>query len=184
MNQDPIPAAIIDFWFSEKVSRQWFSSTRELDHEIHAKYAALWRIATEGGLDDWCETPEGSLALVIVLDQFPLNMFRGTPSCFSSEAQATQCAKHAIERGFDHLLDKRRLAFLYMPLMHSEELADQDLSVALFEQAGFKQNLAFAKHHREIVKRFGRFPHRNEILGRISSREELVYLNSTGAFKG
>ena len=184
MNSDLNPSTILDFWYSDRIARQWFASTPELDSEIRASYEVLWQTAVEGGLDDWCETPEGSLALVIVLDQFPLNMFRGMASSFSSEAKAIQCAKHAIERGFDDALEASRRAFLYMPLMHSENIADQELSVALFERGGLEQNLAFAKHHREIVRKFGRFPHRNEILGRASTRQELDYLSSEDAFKG
>ncbi|MDJ0805524.1 MAG: DUF924 family protein [Gammaproteobacteria bacterium] len=184
MIDDRNPSVVLDFWFSERMSRRWFSSTPALDREIRAKFAGLWRSAVEGGLDEWCATPEGALALIIVLDQFPLNMFRGTPEAFSSEAKAIQCTKQALAKGFEKFLEKHRLAFLYMPLMHSENILDQDLSVSLFEQAGLVENLIFAKHHREIIRRFGRFPHRNGILGRSSSQEELAYLDSADAFKG
>jgi len=127
---------------------------------------------------------EGCLALVILLDQLPLNMFRGRPESFQTEAQARTIAGFAIKRGFDETLGGARRAFLYMPYMHSESPDDQDRSVQLYERAGLQDNLAFARHHREIVCRYGRFPHRNAILGRPSSREELEYLASDGAFTG
>lgn len=137
-----------------------------------------------GGLNDWQNNPDGCLALVIILDQLPLNMFRGTAKSFTSEAKSRDVARRAIEQGFDQKIDAARLAFLYLPFMHSEDLADQDLSVQLFETAGLENNLHFAQHHREIVRRFGRFPHRNIILGRASTPEENDYLNSKEAFTG
>ena len=130
------------------------------------------------------DAPEGALALVICLDQLPLNMFRGQAESFAGEALSRAIAAAAIERGFDQKLDNIQKVFLYMPYMHSEDLADQDRAMALFEQAGLTDNLHWAKHHREIVSRFGRFPHRNAILGRQSTPEELAYLASDEAFKG
>ena len=122
--------------------------------------------------------------MVIILDQFPLNMFRGLAESFHGEAKAIEIAKYAIDQSFDDLLTDEQKAFLYLPLMHSENLVDQDLSVTLFEKAGLTENLRFAKHHREIVRRFGRFPHRNRILNRQSTEAELEYLASDEAFHG
>jgi len=178
------PQDILDFWYSEEMQSRWFASTPTLDAEILEKFEALWREAAEGGLDGWKESPDGCLALVIVLDQLPLNMFRGTAESFRTEQLAVETAKHAIRRGFDLHLPSERLAFLYMPLMHSENLADQELSVNLFEAAKLENNLRFAQHHRELIRRFGRFPHRNRILGRESSQEEIAYLASKEAFLG
>jgi uncharacterized protein (DUF924 family) len=178
------PRDIIEFWFTEPVSRHWFSATPELDQAIADRFQPLWARAAEGHLDQWMTSAEGCLALVILLDQFPLNMFRGRPESFRTEAQAREIAGFAIKRGFDQSLNGARRAFLYMPYMHSEELRDQETSVELFAQAGLQDNLAFARHHREIVRRFGRFPHRNAILGRTSRPEELEYLVSEGAFTG
>jgi uncharacterized protein (DUF924 family) len=178
------PSELLTFWFSEPVCSHWFSSTPELDQEIGDRFESLWGLASDGHLDHWMTTAEGCLALVILLDQFPLNMFRGQPESFQTEAQARSVAGFAIKRGFDALLEPAQCAFLYMPFMHSESLEDQDRSVALYEQAGLGNNLAFAKHHREIVRQFGRFPHRNAILGRASNPEELQYLVSEGAFTG
>jgi uncharacterized protein (DUF924 family) len=176
--------AVIDFWFSDKVKPLWFRSTSAFDDALRERFLATWQAAAAGELGAWVQSPEGALALVIVLDQFPLNMFRGQPESFSTEAQSRAVALEAIARGWDRELDRSRLAFLYLPLMHSENLADQDRSVALFEAAGLTDNLRFAKHHRELIRRFGRFPHRNAILGRQSSEEELAYLASKEAFLG
>ncbi len=178
------PDRIIDFWFSPEVAPCWFDSTPELDRRIREEFESHWRSANRGELDGWAGTPEGALALCILLDQFPLNMFRGLPEAFSTEQQAVRVAKAAVEEGLDRRLPKAHLAFLYMPLMHSEFLADQDLSVSLFEAAGLENNAKFARHHRELIRRFGRFPHRNAILGRASTPEELAYLASPEAFTG
>ncbi|MDA8092539.1 MAG: DUF924 domain-containing protein [Betaproteobacteria bacterium] len=175
---------MLDFWFSDAMRRRWFASTPKLDAEIRDRFEGLWQQAAAGTLDAWQETPEGALALVIVLDQLPRNMYRGRPESFSTAQQAVAVAKHAIEHGFDQRIGKDRLAFLFMPLMHSERLDDQDASVRLFAGAGLADNLRWAEHHRDIVRRFGRFPHRNAILGRESTREEQDYLASPRAFKG
>ena len=178
------PEEIINYWYSERVQPLWFNSTPEFDAELKERFEPLVKSAAQGELSNWLESPEGCLALVIVLDQFPLNIYRGKPESFSTEKQAVNIARHAVERGYDKKLPSSQLAFLYMPFMHSESMADQDLSVQLFTSAGLKDNAKFAEHHRDIVRRFGRFPHRNKILGRQNSQDELEYLNSKGAFKG
>jgi uncharacterized protein (DUF924 family) len=175
---------VLEFWFDPRVRERWFDSTPELDEEIRARFQHLWERAAQGALDFWAELPEGALALAIVLDQFPLNMFRGEPRSFATEQAAVGLARAAVRAGLDQALEPGRRAFLYMPLMHSEDLADQDESVRLFEAGGLEDNARFARHHREIVRRFGRFPHRNAILGRQSTAEELEYLASDEAFKG
>ena len=178
------PQDILDFWYSAEMQGCWFSSTPALDDAIRDKFEALWRKAAAGELDGWKETPEGCLALTIVLDQLPLNMFRGQAESFSTEQQAVETAKYAIGKGYGRRLPAQRLAFLYMPLMHSENLADQELSVRLFEAAQLESNLRFAQHHRELIRKYGRFPHRNGILGRQSTPEEIEYLASKEAFLG
>lgn len=178
------PDDILDFWYAESMRSRWFSSTPALDEEIRNKFENLWASAVAGGLEHWKASPEGCLALVIVLDQFPLNMFRAQEKSFTSEKQAVETCKYAIEQGYDKTIRSDRLSFLYMPLMHSENLTDQDLAVRLFEQAGLEANLRFARHHRELIRKFGRFPHRNAILDRDSSQEELDYLASKEAFLG
>lgn len=175
---------VLDFWFTKPMSDHWFSSTPQIDQQITHNYELLWQQAKDGRLQEWQENAEGCLALCIVLDQFPLNMFRGLEKSFSTEQQSAIITKHAIDKGFDAEIDKDRVAFLYMPLMHSENLVDQDHSIACFEKAGLDNNLRFAKHHREIIREYGRFPHRNDILGRESTQAELAYLNSKQAFTG
>lgn len=175
---------IITFWFSERARPMWFNSTAEFDEEVRERFLATWQAAAAGELDSWQEHPEGALALVIVLDQFPLHMFRGKPESFSTSERALAVATEAVDRGMDGELENAQLPFLYLPLMHSERMADQDRSVALFETPGLEDNLRFARHHRELIRRFGRFPHRNAILGRSSTAEELEYLNSKEAFLG
>lgn len=184
MSEPISPRHVIEFWYSERMRQRWFSSTPELDAEIRSKYENIWLQAGKGELDDWKASPEGCLALVVVLDQFPLNMFRGEAVSFSTGQKAVACSKYCLSQGYDREIPRDRVAFLYMPLMHSENLADQDLAVKLFEQANLPHNLHFARHHRELIKRFGRFPHRNPILGRDSSAEEVEYLNSGQAFLG
>lgn len=176
--------ALVDFWFSETASQYWFKSTEAFDRQLRDDYAGLWQQAKDGQLDSWEAQPMGCLALVILLDQLPLNMFRGTAKSFSTEAQSRQVAALAIDRGFDVDMDSKQKGFLYMPFMHSEDMQDQERSVDLFEQPGLEDNYRFAKHHYGIVERFGRFPHRNEILGRESSGAEIEYLNSKQGFKG
>lgn len=175
---------ILNFWYTPPMPEHWFNSTPALDQEIRERFASTWQQAQAGDLDTWQQTAEGCLALCIVLDQFPLNMYRGQALSFSTEQQAVAVTQYAVAQGFDQQLPPERVMFLYMPLMHSEHLADQNESVRLFAAAGLVENARFAEHHRSIVQRFGRFPHRNAALGRTSTPAELEYLNSKEAFKG
>jgi uncharacterized protein (DUF924 family) len=178
------PRLLLDFWFAPEHQPLWFRATPAFDQAIRDRFEATWQAARAGRLDTWEQTPDGALALVILLDQMPLNMFRGKPASFASEALARAAAQRAIERQFDQALPGPGKAFLYMPFMHSEDLADQDRAVALYEAAGLADNLRFARHHHAIVQRFGRFPHRNAILGRRSTPEEEAWLASAEAFRG
>ncbi|WP_455211776.1 DUF924 family protein [Kaarinaea lacus] len=175
---------IVSFWFSEPVKKLWFNSTPEFDAQLKQKYLHVVECAERGDLDDWAEHANGALALAIILDQFPLNMFRQQARSFATENKARQIVEYAITKGLDQLLSDEQKAFLYLPYMHSENLEDQDKSVKLFEKAGLTENLRYAKHHRELIRRFGRFPHRNQILGRESTPDEIDYLNSKEAFLG
>jgi len=177
-----IPSDIHQYWFSEKSKQHWFSSTPEVDNEIKQRYENLWEGISSGGFVEWRDTAEGSVALVIILDQFPLNMFRDQAKSFKSEDMAVEVALNAINNGYDEKLSDEKLLFLFMPLMHSENIDHQNLQVYLFQKYNF--NLEYSKHHRDIVKKFGRFPHRNEIFGRMSTMEELDYLLSDNAFRG
>lgn len=178
------PATILDFWYAPEMQQRWFASTPDLDRLIRERFSELWRCAANGEADHWLQTPEGALALAIVLDQFPLNMFRGTVQSYSTEAKAIAVARYAVSQGYHLQIDTQRLAFLFMPLMHSESLADQTLSVELFQRFGLPGNCRFAEHHRNLIRRFGRFPHRNAVLGRESTAEEQAYLASKEAFLG
>ncbi|MGB0712113.1 MAG: DUF924 family protein [Gammaproteobacteria bacterium] len=180
----PAPVRVLDFWFSDRVKPLWFRSTEAFDQELRDRYQALWQAAARGELDHWSDNPDGALALVIVLDQFPLNMFRDHARAYSTEAAARRIADIAIERGDDHALHPERRAFLYLPFMHSENPHDQERSMDLYEAADMRDSLRWARHHRDIVARFGRFPHRNEALGRESTRQERDWLASSDAFKG
>ena len=130
------------------------------------------------------ESADGCLALVILFDQFPLNMYRGEARSFATEARSREVARAAIDRGFDRDMPAEQKCFLYMPFMHSENLQDQELALQLFDQPGLEDNMRFARHHHGIVAQFGRFPHRNEALGRSSTEAENEYLNSKEAFTG
>lgn len=178
------PEEILAFWFTEPVKSHWFNSSPELDEQIREHFVATWQAAQEGALADWEQTAEGACALVIVLDQFPLNMYRGEARSFSTEAASRQVAARAIARGFDQQLNDEQKVFLYMPYMHSEDLADQERAVAFYEAAGLRENAKYALHHRDIVQRFGRFPHRNHSLGRKNTEAEEAYLHSDEAFLG
>ena len=183
MNENSItPSDVLDYWFSEKSKQFWFASTPQVDNEIKIRFENVWEKAAEGEYSQWRETADGSVALIVILDQLPLNMFRSDPKGFQTENMAVEVALNAINNGFDEELNDEKLLFLFMPLMHSENIDHQNLQVYLFDKYNF--NLEFSKHHRDLVKKFGRFPHRNEILGRMSTMEELDYLLSDNAFKG
>ena len=175
---------IIDFWFADDVRKLWFNSTAEFDRLLRERFEETLKQAVRGELDHWMESAEGCLALVIILDQFPLNMFRGSEQCFATEAQSREVARVSIAKGFDKTLPAEQQAFLYMPFTHSENLADQELAVELFTQPGMGSHLRFARHHHGIVETYGRFPHRNAVLGRASTAAEIEYLNSKEAFTG
>jgi uncharacterized protein (DUF924 family) len=180
----PEADAVLEFWFSGRMKARWFHSTPELDQEIRNRFESLWEDAAGGRLAAWSATARGALALVIMLDQLPLNMFRGSPESFSTEAASREVANEAIGKGLDEELAPEERAFLYMPFMHSESLEDQDRSMELFSKPGLQHNLTWARHHREIIARFGRFPHRNEILNRTSSPEEKAWLQSEEGYGG
>ena len=170
---------VLGFWFERLAPEQWFEMDAALDDEIRAHFGALYRLAAGGGRDGWRETPEATLALVIVLDQFPRNMFRESAKAFASDAKALAVANLAVERGFDMKLPEIRRRFLYLPFEHSESLEDQRTSVRLVRERGGNENaIDYAERHLVVIERFGRFPHRNEILGRENTEEEAEFLAS------
>ena len=171
---------ILDFWFASE--GLWFKKDDAFDETIRQRFAADYESAAAGGLADWRETPEGCLALIVLLDQFPRNMFRGTDRAFVTDNLAVDIAETAIERGFDQALPAARRRFIYMPFMHAEDIDHQrhcvDLFTALVNDPG---GVEFAVKHLEIIERFGRFPHRNEVLGRQSTLEEVAFLKTPGS---
>lgn len=178
------PQDVLDHWFSPHAKPLWFNSTPGFDDELRRRFETTWRQGRDGLLDHWTFNPQGALALVIVLDQFPLNMYRGKPASYSTAAKALGVAGQAVALAWDRKLADEERAFLYLPFMHSERLEDQERSVALFQAAGLTDGLHWARHHHELIRRFGRFPHRNAVLGRDSTPEELDYLASDEAFHG
>jgi uncharacterized protein (DUF924 family) len=150
---------------------------------VRSRFFELWRKAAAGELSAWETSDDGALALTIVLDQFPRNMFRDDAMTYSSDVLAREVASRAIARGADMRMDAALLEFIYMPFMHSEDLADQLRCVELFRKAGHTDNLGYAERHADIIRRFGRFPHRNRALGRAITADEQAFLDS-GGFSG
>jgi uncharacterized protein (DUF924 family) len=178
----PIADDILAFW-REAGEAKWFTRDDTFDATIRIRFSALLDRAARGELAALEATPDGALALVILLDQFPRNLFRGSPRAFATDAQARDVARRALAKGFDRLCDTELAFFLNMPLVHSEALADQDRAVAFFEKLGAPDSLRSAREHRDIIARFGRFPHRNVVLGRVTTPDEQRYLDE-GGFKG
>jgi uncharacterized protein (DUF924 family) len=172
------PQEIIDFWKTAVGEKRWYVVEPALDEMIRTRYQNLWRKARAGELAAWEETPEGALALLIVLDQFPRNMFRDRAEAFASDEQAREVAKRAIERGFDMQIDPPIRQFFYTPFEHSETMDDQDRSVALFAKGMGVDHYThpYILEHRAEIVRFGRFPSRNNALGRVSTPEERDFL--------
>lgn len=173
--------AVLHFWFEETKPYQWFRRDDAFDLAIKTRFGALHDAAKAGRLDVWRAHPVYSLSLIIILDQFSRNLYRDTPQAFAQDPQALDVAREALSRRFDRLVNDQRRAFFYMPFMHAEDLSVQEESVALFKaQLPRTNNLPFAIEHRNIVKRFGRFPHRNKTLGRKSTPEEIAFLKAGG----
>ena len=173
---------VASFWVSAGPKR-WFAKDDAFDAEIRARFKAVHLAASRRELDGWAETAEGALALVLLLDQVPRNIFRGSAHAFATDPLARQVARQAVERGFDAKVDPVLRQFFCLPFEHSEDLADQDRAVALCEASGDGDLLKWAQIHRDIVVRFGRFPHRNAVLGRSTTREEQAFLDG-GGFAG
>jgi uncharacterized protein (DUF924 family) len=184
MSQHPpaiTPEDVLSFWFSEETRPKWWVKEDSFDARMRERFGAALEAAQSGALDHWAETPDGALALVILLDQAPRNIHRGTPQAFAADAKALAIAKAAIAKGFDAALPSERRNFLYMPFQHSERLEDQERGVALFAGNDVADGLKWMTAHRDIIARFGRFPHRNAVLGRDSTAEELDFLQQPGS---
>jgi len=182
------PADVLEFWFGAPGSVEhgslrkcWFEKDPAFDAEIRRRFLALVDEAAAGRLDGWADRPEGLLALIVLLDQFPRNLFRDTPRAFAHDAMALVLAQELVAGGHDRALPPAQRAFAYMPYMHSESRLVHTQAVQLFAQPGLEGNLAFALQHQAIIERFGRYPHRNAVLGRASSDEELAFLREPGS---
>ncbi|QGZ61019.1 DUF924 family protein [Paraburkholderia acidisoli] len=201
---DPRAREVLDFWFGAPGSaergrerKQWFRKREAFDAQLRERFGALLAAARAGELDAWCATPAGALALVIVLDQFSRNCLRGTPHAFAADAKALAIARAMVASGADlRLPDLYQRMFVYMPFEHAESVAAQRESLRLFGalaqeagEAGFEASFSasfeayhdYARRHAQVIERFGRFPHRNEVLGRVSTEDELAFLREPGS---
>ena len=173
---------VLHFW-RDAGPDKWLEKDEAFDRAIRDKFYATYEAAAQGQLHDWETTPDGTLALIIVLDQFPRNLFRNDPRAFAADPLALAIAKRGLSSGVDRKVEHELVPFLYMPLMHAENLSDQNRCVDLFRDYGNANNLKFAEIHRDIIERFGRFPHRNAVLGRHTTAAEQAFLDS-GGFSG
>ena len=175
------PADVLDFWRAAGPKR-WFRKDNAFDTDFRARFLDAHEAARRGELVDWTENVDGALALLILLDQFPRNAFRGTARMFDSDPQARAIARDAIAKGLDQRVDEPLRNFFYLPFTHSEDLADQDRAVELARPLG-GEALRYALLHRDVIAKFGRFPHRNAVLGRTTTPAEQLFLDS-GGFAG
>jgi uncharacterized protein (DUF924 family) len=176
------PDEVISFW-REAGPEKWFSKDEAFDQACRDRFLPTYEAAARGDLNEWELTPDGALAVILLLDQFPRNMFRGQRETYKTDPVALMAADRAIERGFDNKVEPLFRRFFYLPFMHSESLADQERSVTLNEALGDADSVKYAHHHHDIVARFGRFPHRNAILGRETTPEEEAFLKESD-FRG
>lgn len=183
---------VLDFWFGKpnnpeygQQRKVWFIKNTAFDEEVRSHFLEIYNQAAQGKLDAWREYPLGCLALIIILDQFPRNMFRNTPQAFATDAQALQIAQKAVDRNFDQPLLPVQRWFVYLPFEHSENLHHQKLCLELFSQLEHDPQSAstieYAYKHKVVIERFGRFPHRNKILNRESTKEEKDFLSQPGS---
>ncbi|WP_228195398.1 DUF924 family protein [Thalassospira povalilytica] len=176
------PETVLDFWFKELEQKQWFIKDTALDTHIAERFSDIHAAALAGELLTWRNTASGRLAEIIVLDQFSRNMYRDTPQSFAADPIALVLAQEAVSLGKDKELGSpEQRAFLYMPYMHSESEMIHEIAVTLFDQPGLEHNYGFEIKHKKIIDRFGRYPHRNDILGRTSTPEEIAFLKEPGS---
>lgn len=181
MSGDDWVSDVLAFWFEELDRAAWFKKSDETDREIIERFRPVYEQVLSTDEPNLTGDARTALAAIVVLDQFPRNMFRGRPQAFASDAKALRLAKAAVAKGFDGGLSVNERLFMYLPFEHSEDMADQDRSVALTGALGDAELTRYAVAHRDVIARFGRFPHRNTILGRISTPEEQAYLAQPGS---
>ncbi|WP_422821909.1 DUF924 family protein [Vreelandella arcis] len=172
---------VLNLWFNELTPAQWFKKDPEMDRAISARFGVLHAQAAQCECYAWRQTAEGRLAEIIVLDQFSRNIYRDDARAFATDALALALAQEAVAAGADAALSSEQRAFLYMPYMHSESAAIHERAMELFDQPGLEKNLDFEVRHKAIIDRFGRYPHRNALLGRASTDEELAFLKQPGS---
>lgn len=173
---------VLKFWFEELDEKQWFFSTKELDEQIRERFGSLISKLSTTPPAELSAEPRTALAAVVALDQFPRNIFRGTARAFATDNLALRIAADAVDNRLDANLSPNERLFLYLPFEHSEVSADQDRSVMLCEALGLDEPLRYAIEHRDIIRRFGRFPHRNAVLGRSSNEEELAFMKEHAGY--
>ncbi|WP_048649192.1 DUF924 family protein [Nitratireductor soli] len=181
MNDD-WPEDVLTFWFDELTPEDWYTGKEEIDAAIRARFLPLYETMKRDQPRTMLSEPRAALAAIIVFDQFPRNIFRRQPAAFGTDQLAMGLSSNAVDRGFDDGMSMAQKQFMYMPFMHSEVLADQERSVMLFGGLGNEDSLKYAIEHRDIVARFGRFPHRNRVLGRESSAEEEAFLKEHAGY--
>lgn len=172
---------VLAFWFEELGRKAWFAKSADTDAAIRDRFLILYEVLTTWPVEDALASPERALATVLVLDQFPRNLFRDSPEAFASDAMAREVASAAIARGLDSAMTTDQRLFLYLPFEHSEDAGDQERAVALISALGDDEYTRFALAHKKVIDRFGRFPHRNEVLGRPSTPEEEAFLKEPGS---
>lgn len=175
----PSPLEVIAFW-REAGPDRWFAKDEAFDTEFRRRFEAAHFLAARRGLDHWAESADGMLALLILLDQFPRNIWRGTGHAYATDPLALHFATLAVDQGLDRMIDEELRRFLYLPFQHSEERADQDRALGLFQTLDRDDDDRWAEHHHDIVVRFGRFPHRNRALGRETTPDEQAFLDADG----
>lgn len=178
----PTAHDILAFW-RQAGPEKWFAKDEDFDAEIRRLFLPAYEKAARGELHDWEATPEGAFALILLLDQFPRNLFRGSAQAFATDAMALAVAEKAVERGFDREFANPERRFIYIPFMHSEELEHQERCIALTRAAQDEEGVKYAVIHRDVIRDFGRFPHRNPVLGRSTTPEESEFL-AEGGFSG
>jgi uncharacterized protein (DUF924 family) len=182
MSEPALHKAVLEFW-KNAGPEAWFAKDEAFDRAIREQFEALHHAAARGELAVWADDSEGALALILLLDQFPRNLYRNSPHAYATDGLALAVAEHAVRQGFDKITPLPLRIFFYLPFEHSEELHHQDHCVGLMQETGDADFVKWAKIHRDIVEQFGRFPHRNVHLGRPSSTDELAFLES-GGFTG
>ncbi|MGH6817049.1 MAG: DUF924 family protein [Hyphomicrobiaceae bacterium] len=174
-------ADVLQFWFVELIQKAWFEKNEAVDQMVRDRFSTVYEAVAQRLAAEALTTPERALATVIVLDQFPRNLFRGSARAYATDPLARDIAAEALACGFDERLDKSGRLFLYLPFEHSENAADQARAVALFARLGDADWLRYAEAHKRIIDRFGRFPHRNAVLGQSSTPEEIAFLQQPGS---